>query len=122
MIEDNIRILRQAAKYTTSENYQIQKDWCVIAGNVDLIDDMAYKAIASNHKINILFREHVILKEGTFDKKFDFIMLYGNSRKIEEFGKITFSKGGSFIKVSHLYLKEGSKSMVFVAPFWVPII
>ena len=38
MIEDNIRILRQAAKYTTSENYQIQKDWCVIAGNVDLIE------------------------------------------------------------------------------------
>ena len=85
MIEDNIRILRQAAKYTTSENYQIQKDWCVIAGNVDLIDDMAYKAIASNHKINILFREHVILNEGTFDKKFDFIMLYGNTLLFNDF-------------------------------------
>ena len=45
MIEDNIRILRQAAKYTTSENYQIQKDWCVIAGNVDLIDVFCCKIL-----------------------------------------------------------------------------
>ena len=116
MIEDNIRILRQAAKYTTSENYQIQKDWCVIAGNVDLVDDMAYKAIASNHKINILFREHVILTEGSFDKKFDFIMLYGNALLFNDFKNETQKRGGAFIQVSKTYLNEEPNMMVFVGP------
>ncbi|MBQ2666451.1 hypothetical protein [Methanobrevibacter sp.] len=116
MIEDNIRILRQAAKYTTSENYQIQKDWCVIAGNVDLIDDMAYKAIASNHKINILFREHVILKDGSFDKKFDFIMLHGNSLIFNDFKNETQKRGGAFIQISKTYLNEEPNMMVFVGP------
>ncbi|MEE0024295.1 hypothetical protein [Methanobrevibacter sp.] len=116
MIEDNIRILRQAARITSDNESVDDSIWCVVAGNVELIDDIAYRAIASKNSVKILFREHVVLNEGKINKKFDFIMLYGNSRKIEEFGKITFSKGGSFIKVSHLYLKEGSKSMVFVAP------
>ena len=116
MIEDNIRILRQAARITSDNESIDDSIWCVIAGNVDLIDDIAYRAIASKNSVKILFREHVVLNEGKISKKFDFIMLYGNSRRIEEFGKITFSKGGAFIKVSHLYLKEGSKSMVFVAP------
>ena len=116
MIEDNIRILRQAAKYTSSENYQIQKDWCVIAGNVDLIDDMAYKAIASNHKINILFREHVILKEGSVDKKFDFIMLFGNSLIFNDFKNETQKRGGAFIQISKTYLNEEPNMMVLVGP------
>ena len=116
MIEDNIRILRQAAKHTSSENYQIQKDWCVIAGNVDLIDDMAYKAIASNHKINILFREHVILKEGSFDKKFDFIMLHGNALVFNDFKNETLKRGGAFIQISKSYLIEEPNMMVLVGP------
>lgn len=116
MIEDNIRILRQAARITSDSQAVDDSIWCVIAGNVDLIDAVAYKAIASKNSVKILFREHVVLNEGKINKKFDFIMLYGNSRKIEEFGKNTLSSGGAFIKVSHLYLKEGSKSMVFVAP------
>ena len=79
MIEDNIRVLRQAARISSDGSNKIIKNWCVIAGNVDLIDDMAYKAIASNHNVKILFREHVVLKEGKLDKKFDFIMLHGNT-------------------------------------------
>lgn len=116
MIEDNIRILRQAAKYTSVENYQIQKDWCVIAGNVNLIDDMAYKAIASNHKISILFREHVILKDGSLDKKFDFIMLYGNSLIFNDFKNETQKRGGAFIQISKTYLDEEPNMMVLVGP------
>ena len=116
MIEDNIRILRQAARITSDNQSVDDSIWCVIAGNVDLIDDVAYKAIASKNSVKILFREHVVLNEGKINKKFDFIMLYGTSQRIEEFGKKTLSRGGAFIKVSHLYLKEGSKSMVFVAP------
>ena len=64
MIEDNIRVLRQAARITSDKDYKIEKSWCVIAGNAELIDEMAYKAIASNHSVKILFREHVILNEG----------------------------------------------------------
>ena len=116
MIEDNIRILRQAARITSDKQSVDDSIWCVIAGNVGLIDDVAYKAIASKNSVKILFREHVVLNEGKINKKFDFIMLYGTSQRIEEFGRNTLSRGGAFIKVSHLYLKEGSKSMVFVAP------
>ena len=115
MIEDNIRILRQAARITSDEDKIDDNIWCIVAGNVGLIDDIAYKAIASKNSVKILFREHVVLKEGKLSKKFDFIMLYGNSRKIEEFGRVSISKGGAFIKVSHFYLNEGSKLMAFVA-------
>ena len=100
MIEDNIRVLRQAAKVSSSSNYKIEKTWCVIAGNADLVDDMAYKAIASNHSVKILFREHVILNEGKLDKKFDFIMLYGNSIKFNEFKTETKKRGGAYVQVS----------------------
>ncbi|MEE1157641.1 MAG: hypothetical protein U0K80_09505 [Methanobrevibacter sp.] len=116
MIEDNIRILRQAARISSGDKPIDEDIWCVIAGNVGLIDDVAYKAIASKSSVKILFREHISLKEGRISKKFDFIMLYGNSTKIEEFGRIFLSKGGAYIKVSHFYIKEGSKLMVFVAP------
>ena len=88
MIEDNIRVLRQAARVSSNSDYKIEKNWCVIAGNADLVDKIAYKAIASNHRVKILFREHVMLKDGKLDKKFDFIMLYGSSIVIDEFKKL----------------------------------
>ena len=116
MIEDNIRVLRQAAMRTSNENYKIDKSWCVIAGNAELIDEMAYKAIASNHSINILFREHVILKEGKLDKKFDFIMLYGNSIMFNEFKMETKQRGGAFVSIPRRYLVDEPNVMVFVAP------
>ena len=116
MIEDNIRILRQAARISSNDEYEVQKDWCVVAGNVDLVDDMAYKAIASNHKVKILFREHVILNEGKVDKKFDFIMLYGNALTLNEFKNETKQRGGSYIQVSREYLSKEPNLMVLVAP------
>ena len=116
MIEDNIRILRQAARVTSGDKPIDNDIWCVIAGNVDLIDDAAYKAIASKNSVKILFREHVVLNEGKITKKYDFIMLYGNLRVIENFGRITDSRGGAFIKVSHYYLNKEENLMVFVAP------
>ena len=51
MIEDNIRILRQAARVASSDNPIDDKVWCVIAGNVDLVDNVAYKAIASKNSV-----------------------------------------------------------------------
>ena len=116
MIEDNIRVLRQAAKVSSSSNYKIEKTWCVIAGNADLVDDMAYKAIASNHSVKILFREHVILNEGKIDKKFDFIMLYGNSIIIDEFKSLAEKSGGAYVRISRKYLADEPNLMVLVAP------
>ena len=116
MIEDNIRMLRQAARITSDEEPIDNDIWCVIAGNVDLIDDIAYKAIASKNSVKILFREHVVLNEGKITKKYDFIMLYGNFRMIEKFGNVSTSQGGSFIKVTHYYLNKAENLMVLVAP------
>jgi hypothetical protein len=116
MIEDNIRILRQAAVISSSKGNQVEKAWCVIAGNEELIDDVAYKAIASNHNIKILFREHVILKEGNIDKKFDFIMLHGNSLSLNDFERHVESAGGAYVRVSAQYLAKEPNLMVLVAP------
>ena len=116
MIEDNIRILRQAARVSSSEDYKIEKAWCVIAGNEHLVDDMAYKAIASNHNVKILFREHVILNEGKIDKKFDFIMLYGNALSLNEFQRETKQRGGAYIHISRNHVSKEPNLMVFVAP------
>ena len=116
MIEDKIRVLRQAAMASSDEDYKIEKSWCVIAGNVDLVDDMAYKAIASNHNVRILFREHVILKDGNFDKKFDFIMLYGNSLILNDFESDTEKRGGAFVKISRSHISREPNLMVLVAP------
>lgn len=116
MIEDNIRVLRQAAKATTDDTYKVEKSWCVIAGNVELVDEMAYKAILSNANLKILFREHVILKDGNLDKKFDFLMLYGNSIVIRDFKGHTEKCGGAYLHVSRKDLSDEPNVMVFVGP------
>ncbi|MCQ2970101.1 hypothetical protein SAMN05216439_0830 [Methanobrevibacter gottschalkii] len=116
MIEDNIRVLRQAAKVSSNSGYEIEKNWCVIAGNAEIIDKIAYKAIASNHRVKIIFREHVMLNDGKLDKKFDFIMLYGNSIVIDEFKKLADQYGGAYVRILHKYLIEEPNLMVFVAP------
>ena len=116
MIEDNIRVLRQAARRTTDDNYRVEKCWCVVAGNVELVDGMAYKAILSNANIKILFREHVILKDGSLDKKFDFLMLYGNEIIIKDFKNATEQCGGAYVQIPRKYLSNEPNLMVFVGP------
>ena len=116
MSEDNIRVLRQAARITNDSSYEIEKSWCIVAGTAELIDAMAYKAIASNHNVKILFREHVILKEGKLDKKFDFIMIYGNSIIINDFKNEAKNNGGAVISIPRKYLVEEPNLMVFIAP------
>ena len=81
-----------------------------------MIDEMAYKAILSNANVKILFREHVILKVGKLDKKFDFIMIYGNSIIINDFKNQTKNLGGAFIQIPRKYLSEEPNLMVLVAP------
>lgn len=117
MIEDNIRILRQAARVSSKDSANtIDKDWCIVAGNANLVDDTAYKAIASNYKVSILFREHVILNEDKIDKKFDFIMLYGSGFKLDEFKNYTEQNGGAYIQVSRELLSKEPNLMVLIAP------
>ena len=116
MIEDNIRMLRQAAMATSIDDYEIEKAWGIVAGNVDLVDNMAYKAIASSHQIRILFREHVILTIGKMDKKFDFIMFHGNALKLKEFEDETRNGGGAYVQVSKKHLTTEPNLMVLVAP------
>ena len=116
MIEDNIRVLRQAARVTTDSSYEVEKTWCVIAGNVELVDEMAYNAILSNTNIKILFREHAILKNGKLDKKFDFLMLYGNSIVINEFRDYTRKCGGAYVQIPRRYLSDEPNLMVLVSP------
>ena len=115
MIED-IQALRQAARLTPNNEDQDEKLWCMAAGNVALVDDIAYKAIAFKHSVKILFREHVVLTDKRLNKKFDFIMLYGNSRKINQFKEICNQDGGAFIEITHHYLNEEPNLMVLVAP------
>ncbi|MBQ2831899.1 hypothetical protein [Methanobrevibacter sp.] len=116
MIENNIRVLRQAAKVTSNNDFKVEKNWCVIAGNVELVDEMAYKAILSNANIKILFREHVILNDGKLDKKFDFIMLYGNSIIINDFKNDAKKYGGAYVRIPRNYLSDENNLMVFVGP------
>ena len=116
MIEDNIRVLRQAARVTSDSDFKVEKTWCVIAGNVDLVDEMAYRAILSNASIKILFREHAILKNGKLDKKFDFLMLYGNSIVINEFREHARQCGGAYVQIPRSYLSNESNLMILVSP------
>jgi len=114
MIEENIQVLRQAAKI--SQDTPREKLWCVIAGNDELVDDIAYRAIASKHNVKILFREHVILKEDRFSKKFDFIMLNGLARNISKLKEVCKKNGGAFIQITPKIIKNEPNLMVFVAP------
>lgn len=116
MIEDNIQALRRMARISSDSDSAEAKTWCIVAGNVDLVDDIAYKAIASNRSVKILFREHVIVNEDKLSKKFDFIMLYGSSFKIEEIKKFCDENGGAFIRISHAHLNKEPNLMVFIAP------
>lgn len=116
MIEDNIQALRRMARISSDGDSVEAKTWCIVAGNVDLIDEIAYKAIASNRSVKILFREHVIVNENKLSKKFDFIMLYGSSFKIDEIKTFCDENGGAFIRISHDYVNKEPNLMVFIAP------
>ena len=114
MIEDKIQVLRQAAKVSNEQSSD--KLWCVAAGNKELVNDIAYVAIASKDKVKILFREHITLEESYVHKKFDFIMLYGNSDKIRELSHLSKEKGGAYIQIAPFYVDNEPNLMLLVAP------
>jgi hypothetical protein len=114
MIEDNIQILRQAARVSSQED--AKKIWCVIAGNDRLVNDITYAAIASKKTVKILFREHITLDDGRISKKFDFIMLKGDSYKIREITRESKDKGGASIVIAPYYVENENNLMTLVGP------
>jgi len=114
MIEDKIQVLRQAAKVSNEQSSD--QLWCVAAGNEELVNDIAYAAIASKDKVKILFREHIALKESYVHKKFDFIMLFGDADKIRELSYVCKENGGAYIQIAPFYVDNEPNLMLFVAP------
>ena len=98
MIEDRIKILRRAATVSSRENKE--HVWCIIAGNEKLVDDIAYNAITAKDRVQILFRESIKITEKYTAKRYDCIMLKGETLKISELRNRCEEQGGtsSFIK------------------------
>jgi len=112
--EEKIQVLRQAAKVSNEQSSN--NLWCVIAGNVELVNNIAYAAIASKDRVKIIFREHIVLKESFVHKKFDCVMLYGDSSKIRELSYICKEKGGAYIQIAPYYVSDEPNLMLLVAP------
>lgn len=114
MIESKIKVLRKAAQVSTAQ--ESDKIWCVIAGNEEMVNNVAYAAISAKERVKILFREHVNLKESFVRKKFDFIMLQGDSNIIRDLSLICKENGGAYIKIAPYYIKTESNLILLVAP------
>ncbi|OQD58137.1 hypothetical protein MBBAR_28c00230 [Methanobrevibacter arboriphilus JCM 13429 = DSM 1125] len=114
MIEDKIQVLRKAAKVSNEQSSD--KLWCVAAGNEELVNNIAYTAIASKDRVKILFREHITLEESYVHKKFDFIMLYGDSDKIRELSYVCKENGGAYIQIAPFYVGNEPNLTLLVAP------
>lgn len=112
MIEDKIKTLRQAAKVSTVQDSD--RIWCVIAGNEEMVNNVAYEAILNKDRVEILFREHVTSRESFVTKKFDFMMLYGETSKIRDLSLISKESGGAYLKIAPYYIKEEPNLMLAV--------
>lgn len=114
MIENKIKTLRRAAKVSTM--HDSDNTWCVIAGNEDMINNIAYDAILAKDRVKILRREHVTIKESFVTKKFDFIMLYGDTNKIRDLSLLCKDSGGAYLKIAPYYVMDETNLMLFVGP------
>ena len=61
MIENKIKTLRKAAKVSTMQTSD--RIWCVIAGNEEMVNNIAYEAILDKERVQILCREHITSRE-----------------------------------------------------------
>ncbi|MEN4007461.1 MAG: hypothetical protein PQ964_08930 [Methanobacteriaceae archaeon] len=114
MIENKIKALRQAAKVSTMQD--ADKIWCVIAGNEEMVNNIAYEAIVNKDRVKILFREHITSRESFVTKKFDFIMLHGETSKIRDLSLISKENRGAYLKIAPYYVREESNLMLAVGP------
>ncbi|BDZ67580.1 hypothetical protein [Methanobacterium ferruginis] len=114
MIENKIKILRKAAEVSTVQDSDYI--WCVIAGNEDMVNNVAYSAIMDKERVKVLCREHVTTRESVVTKKFDFIMLYGETSKIRELSMICKENGGAYLKIAPYYVKDEGNLLLTVGP------
>jgi hypothetical protein len=114
MIENKIKTLRKAAKVSTMQDSD--KIWCVIAGNEDMVNNIAYNAIIDKERVEILCREHIVTKESFVTKKFDFIMLYGDINKIRDLSLVCKENGGSYLKIAPYYMLNEPNLILVVGP------
>jgi hypothetical protein len=114
MIENKIKILRKAAEVSTVQDSDYI--WCVIAGNEDMVNNVAYSAIMDKDRVKVLCREHVTTRESFVTKKFDFIMLHGETSKIRELSMICKENGGAYLKIAPYYVKDDSNLLLTVGP------
>ena len=114
MIENKIKILRKAAEVSTVQDSDYI--WCVIAGNEDMVNNVAYSAIMDKDRVKVLCREHVTTRESFVTKKFDFIMLYGETGKIRELSMICKDNGGAYLKIAPYYVKDEANLLLAVGP------
>lgn len=114
MIENKIKTLRKAAKVSTMQDSD--EIWCVIAGNEDMVNTIAYESILDKDRVSILFREHVTSRESFVTKKFDFIMLHGDTDKIRDLSLISKENGGAYLKIAPYYVKEEPNLVLIVGP------
>ncbi|WP_297980935.1 hypothetical protein [uncultured Methanobrevibacter sp.] len=112
MIEDRIKILRRAAQISSKEKNE--KVWCVIAGNDRLLDDIAYNAITSKDRAQIIFRETISVDSRYTAKMFDCILLNGEALKISELSNHTREEGGASLEITSTYLKREPNLLVVV--------
>ncbi len=114
MIENKIKILRKAAEVSTVQDSDYI--WCVIAGNEEMVNNVAYSAIMDKKRVKVLCREHITTKESFVTKKFDFIMLHGETSKIRELSMICKENGGAYLKIAPYYVKDEPNLMLTVGP------
>lgn len=112
MIEDRIKILRRAAQVSSRENNE--NVWCIIAGNEKLIDDLAYNAITAKDRVQILFRESIKILDKYTAKRFDCLMLKGESLKISELRNRCNENGGASIEITPVHIQTVPNLLVLM--------
>ena len=113
-LERIIQILRRAAKVSSRENNE--HVWCVIAGNEKLVDDIAYSAITAKDRVQILFRESIKILDKYTSKRFDCLMLKGETLKISELRNRCNEKGGASVEITNVHINEMPNLLVIVGP------
>ena len=114
MIEERIQILRRAAQITSED--RDERVWCVIAGNDRLVDDIAYNAITAKDRVQIIFRENVSITSKHSYKKFDCILLKGETLKIRELNNKSREEGGSSLQITSTTLAMQPNLLVVIGP------
>jgi hypothetical protein len=114
MIEDRIKILRRAATVSSRENKE--HVWCIIAGNEKLVDDIAYNAITAKDRVQILFRESIKITEKYTAKRYDCIMLKGETLKISELRNRCEEQGGASIEITSVHIQTVPNLLLIVGP------